>query len=93
MVAYSEKKSTLKGLNFESSSSSKSPCNSNISAYYVTAIFDIPFENVWFYALICAYVRGFFLQIMPNFCKSLAAQVKQGIYTSLRQILEKRVLA
>lgn len=42
---------------------------------------------------ITATLLDFLCRIMPNFCKSLAAQVKQGIYTSLRQILEKRVLA
>ncbi|XP_064474957.1 integrator complex subunit 3-like [Ornithodoros turicata] len=42
---------------------------------------------------ITATLLDFLCRIMPNFCKNLAAQVKQGIYTSLRQILEKRVLA
>ncbi|KAM7285582.1 integrator complex subunit 3 [Ixodes scapularis] len=42
---------------------------------------------------ITATLLDFLCRIMSNFCKSLAAQVKVGIYTSLRQILEKRVLA
>lgn len=41
---------------------------------------------------ITATLLDFLCRIMPNFCLTLKIQVKQGIFTSLRQILDKRVL-
>ncbi|CAI9735301.1 Hypothetical predicted protein [Octopus vulgaris] len=42
--------------------------------------------------VITATLLDFMCRVMPNFCPSLSVQVRQGIYTSLRSILEKRVL-
>ncbi|XP_054715725.1 integrator complex subunit 3-like [Uloborus diversus] len=50
------------------------------------------YHSVRSHPVITATLLDFLCRIMPNFCLTLKAQVKQGIYTSLRQILEKRVL-
>lgn len=50
------------------------------------------YHSVRSHPVITATLLDFLCRIMPNFCLSLKAQVKQGIYTSFRQILEKRVL-
>ncbi|XP_042903927.1 integrator complex subunit 3 isoform X2 [Parasteatoda tepidariorum] len=51
------------------------------------------YHSVRSHPVITATLLDFLCRIMPNFCLSLKTQVKQGIYASLRQILEKRVLA
>ncbi|GIY82793.1 hypothetical protein CDAR_608791 [Caerostris darwini] len=50
------------------------------------------YHSVKSHPIITATLLDFLCRIMPNFSLSLKAQVKQGIYTSLRQILLKRVL-
>ncbi|GFY70429.1 integrator complex subunit 3 [Trichonephila inaurata madagascariensis] len=50
------------------------------------------YHSVRSHPVITATLLDFLCRIMPNFSLSLKAQVKQGIYTSLRQILMKRVL-
>ncbi|KAG8191408.1 hypothetical protein JTE90_010584 [Oedothorax gibbosus] len=50
------------------------------------------YHSVRSHPVITATLLDFLCRIMSNFCVSLKVQVKQGIYTSLRQILEKRVL-
>ncbi|XP_035209460.1 integrator complex subunit 3-like isoform X2 [Stegodyphus dumicola] len=50
------------------------------------------YHSVRSHPVITATLLDFLCRIMPNFCLSLKAQVKQGIYTSLKHILEKRVL-
>ncbi|XP_014672236.1 PREDICTED: integrator complex subunit 3-like [Priapulus caudatus] len=42
---------------------------------------------------ITATLLDFLCRILPNFYPPLSAQVRQGVYTSLRQILEKKVLS
>ncbi|XP_054723602.1 integrator complex subunit 3-like, partial [Uloborus diversus] len=50
------------------------------------------YHSVRWHPVITATLLDFLCRIMPNFCLTFKAQVKQGIYTSLCQILEKWVL-
>lgn len=80
--------------------------NAKLSLFYDWLFFDPEKDNimniepailVMYHSMrphpaITATLLDFLCRIMPNFCIPLALQVKQGIFTSLRQILEKRVL-
>lgn len=52
----------------------------------------VMFHSIRPHPAITATLLDFLCRIMPNFCLPLREQVQQGVYTSLRVILEKRVL-
>ncbi|XP_023239440.1 integrator complex subunit 3 isoform X1 [Centruroides vittatus] len=80
--------------------------NAKLSLFYDWLFFDPEKDNimniepailVMYHSMrphpaITATLLDFLCRIMSNFCVPLAREVRQGIYTSLRQILEKRVL-
>ncbi|XP_013787418.1 integrator complex subunit 3-like [Limulus polyphemus] len=80
--------------------------NAKLSLFYDWLFFDAERDNimniepailVMYHSMrphpaITATLLDFLCRIMTNFYTPLTSQVKQGIYSSLRQILEKRVL-
>ncbi|KAK3097008.1 hypothetical protein FSP39_005554 [Pinctada imbricata] len=52
----------------------------------------VMFHSIRPHPAITATLLDFLCRIMPNFCLPLQAQVRNGIFTSLKIILEKRVL-
>lgn len=81
--------------------------NAKLSLFYDWLFFDPERDNimniepailVMYHSMrphpaITATLIDFLCRIMPNFCVPLVSQVRQGIYTSLRHIQEKRVLS
>ncbi|KAL5004662.1 hypothetical protein ScPMuIL_018118 [Solemya velum] len=80
--------------------------NAKLSLFYDWFMFDpekdsimniepamlVMFHSIRPHPAITATLLDFLCRIMPNFCNVLAAQVKQGVFTALRQILDKRVV-
>ncbi|UYV77018.1 INTS3 [Cordylochernes scorpioides] len=80
--------------------------NAKLSLFYDWLFFDPKTDNIMHiepgilvmhfsmrpHPAITATLLDFLCRIMPNFCIPLTAQVRQGVYTSLRHILEKKVL-
>lgn len=80
--------------------------NAKLSLFYDWLLFDpekdsimniepailVMYHSMRPHPAITATLLDFMCRIMPNFCPFLSTQVRQGIYTSLRCILEKRVL-